>query len=583
MEFELRRPPLGFPVPDVDHAISVQLPTWQDMCDFAKGVHRVKDVQQTGYPRSFIHQHIVQVIRHCCETFGSSDQSCLPFPSLQAAIACQAYLQGHADDGFSYMNGNGNSINGLNGIKISKIHGFHDFYDHHGVEIYSVSFEVEDARFFNDIHGTGHRVLLSIVTFPNYLQPKASVFWRLTGLGISSRLAEQLLKKLHKAQKVTSNPPLSFPLDHSGAWALDQIQGRIAGLLCRSLSQSQPQVNSMDVYIYQTGMAAIYHTQELLTRWRPESQSVVFGFPYELTLTLVEKFGHSTKFFGFGTKEELAELESFVDTVYQQNRTIQAVWCEIPSNPLLRTVDLREIKRLGDRYGFPLIVDDTIGTFLNVCILDVADIIVTSLTKAFSGFANVMGGSVVLNPRSKFYGDFRGFMEASYHNEVYSQDLAQLEVNSRSFVARSTRMNMTAKILVDYLQSDVNPHPEQSPLRWVYYPTTCWSASNYRSMMRSPMNDFIPGYGCLFTLEFHSLCAAATFFNALDVHKGPSLGANVTLAQPYVQTVFHKQKEWAAKYSLSETIVRISVGLEDPAYLIRVFSTAIQAAKNLQT
>jgi cystathionine gamma-synthase len=98
-------------------------------------------------------------------------------------------------------------------------------------------------------------------------------------------------------------------------------------------------------------------------------------------------------------------------------------------------------------------------------------------------------------------------------------------------------------------------------------------------MMRAPMDNFIPGYGCLFTLEFHTVAAAASFFNALDVHKGPSLGASVTLAQPYVQTVFHKQKEWAAKYNRSETIVRISVVLEDPTYLMRLFSAALQAAK----
>ena len=54
-------PPLGFPVPDTRHAVSVQLPMWQDMCDFARGIPRVKDVQQTGYPRSFLHRDIKEV------------------------------------------------------------------------------------------------------------------------------------------------------------------------------------------------------------------------------------------------------------------------------------------------------------------------------------------------------------------------------------------------------------------------------------------------------------------------------------------------------------------------------------------
>lgn len=96
--------------------------------------------------------------------------------------------------------------------------------------------------------------------------------------------------------------------------------------------------------------------------------------------------------------------------------------------------------------------------------------------------------------------------------------------------------------------------------------------------MRPPTADFTPGYGGLFTIEFESVSAATSFFNALDVHKGPSLGANVTLAQPYVQTVFTKEKTWAKKYGLNETIVRISVGLEDEKALRRTFLAAVDRA-----
>jgi cystathionine gamma-synthase len=309
-------------------------------------------------------------------------------------------LQEHANDSLSNGAAKQNVTNGLNGTDVFRRNGSNAVHEQIGVEIHSVSFEVQDAQFFTDFHGTGHRIVLSIVAFPNTLQTQASIFWRLTGLGISSRLARQCLKSLHKAVEVTSIPPSFFSLDHTGVWALEQIQGRIAGVLGRTVVRSQTPVTSKDVYLYQTGMAAIYHTQKLLTKLRPDSQSIVFGFPYELTLTLVEEYGHSTKFFGFGTPEELEELAKFVETLYLQNRSIQALWCEIPSNPLLRTVDLRAIRRLGDRYDFPVIVDDTIGTFLNVDILEVADVIVTSLTKAFSGFANVMGGRYINHPMS---------------------------------------------------------------------------------------------------------------------------------------------------------------------------------------
>ena len=100
--------------------------------------------------------------------------------------------------------------------------------------------------------------------------------------------------------------------------------------------------------------------------------------------------------------------------------------------------------------------------------------------------------------------------------------------------------------------------------------------------MRRPTPAFTPGFGGLFTLEFESVAVAAAFFDALEVCKGPSLGASVTLAQPYVQTVFQAEKEWAKGYGLSETIVRISVGLEDAEALGRVFERAVAVADALK-
>ena len=54
-------PPLGHPVPNTRHAVSVQISTWQDMCDLPLGTGRVKQSQQIGYPRSFLHPSIQKV------------------------------------------------------------------------------------------------------------------------------------------------------------------------------------------------------------------------------------------------------------------------------------------------------------------------------------------------------------------------------------------------------------------------------------------------------------------------------------------------------------------------------------------
>ena len=77
---------------------------------------------------------------------------------------------------------------------------------------------------------------------------------------------------------------------------------------------------------------------------------------------------------------------------------ISALFTEFPSNPRLRSPDLLRLRALADKYGFPIIVDETIGNFANVDVLPHVDVIVTSLSKIFSGKANVMGGRCVSGP-----------------------------------------------------------------------------------------------------------------------------------------------------------------------------------------
>lgn len=69
-----------------------------------------------------------------------------------------------------------------------------------------------------------------------------------------------------------------------------------------------------------------------------------------------------------------------------------ALFCEFPGNPLLICPNLQRIRSLADKYDFAVVVDETIGNFINVNVLPYADVVVSSLTKIFSGESNVMGG-----------------------------------------------------------------------------------------------------------------------------------------------------------------------------------------------
>lgn len=194
-------------------------------------------------------------------------------------------------------------------------------------------------------------------------------FWRLTGVGISSRLAEQCLIQLQGHRALRNMSKFSASDDQVVAhWSEHHktICRRIVQLLQRSPidADSVHHLTNDDVYLYQSGMSATYHLQRLLLKWRG-TQSIIFGFPYELTLKMLEVYG-SCKFYGFGTEEELKHLERYLEVEAQEGRRPQAVWCECPSNPLLRTPDLGRMRSLADQYGFALIVDDSIGSFANV-------------------------------------------------------------------------------------------------------------------------------------------------------------------------------------------------------------------------
>ena len=97
-------------------------------------------------------------------------------------------------------------------------------------------------------------------------------------------------------------------------------------------------------------------------------------------------------FYGHGSQDELSDLEARC----QRGEKFLALFCEFPGNPLLKTPDLHRIRALADAYGFAVVVDETIGNFINVNIVPVADIVVSSLTKVFTGECNVMGGRQVV-------------------------------------------------------------------------------------------------------------------------------------------------------------------------------------------
>jgi cystathionine gamma-synthase len=320
-------------------------------------------------------------------------------------------------------------------------------------------------------------VFLYAVLFPASKRSSIQPFWTHTGTGISSRLAEACLEYTFPIREVQGQ--IYSVIEECEAH--DLVRERIAALLNRSPAPNTCaiKISADDVYLFPTGMTAIY-TLHTCILGKHNAQTVLFGFAFRSTCFLFDNFGPGCILLGLGTTEELQELKALLEDGTRHK--VQAVWTEIPANPMLITADLKALRSLADKHDFTLIVDDTVGSFCNVDVLSVADVLVTSLTKSFSGYADVMGGSIVLNKSSKKYSEFKAMFKGSYRGDYFRDDVKVLERNSRDYIAHSKSLNANAKSLVDFLDSyATNP---TSTLHKIYYPTLNHDRDNYEAFMR---------------------------------------------------------------------------------------------------
>ncbi|KAJ3361765.1 hypothetical protein GGF31_002027 [Allomyces arbusculus] len=527
--------PLGTSIPPHEpHAVSVSLPEWRDVIGYEENTARVHDSLQAGYPR-FVYASAVQDLFIACRTrFAHPGEDVLVLPTRADADACRAFLVAQ----------------------------------HPGTRVRVIEYALSRVL--------GARgVRLEVVAFPADLAKTAKAFWQHSGAIVSSRMAEHAMRLIGDAERhpQTVDPhcvatrrcpdplqslPAEFKALTSAADAKCVVKRRIASYFDAAAD---------DVFLFSCGMNAIWHAHRAVTRLRP-GKTVQFGFPYLDTLKIQEKFNaHGVVFLGHGDENDLQTLSTLARDA---NPPISAVFCEFPSNPLLKVPPLHAIRALADKHGFMIVVDDTIASFANVNVLPVADVVVSSLTKVFSGDSNVMGGSMVLNPSSRFYNQLKQHMQMQYEDGLWDDDAIFLEYNSRPFAERVRVINRNTEVVVDYLA--------KSPLvNQVFYPTLTDRAAY--DAFRVASSD--SGYGALLSVQFPTEVQAATFYDALHVAKGPSLGTTFTLACPYTIMAHYTELAWAAEFGVCRWLVRISVGTEDVGVLLDILRRALATVEAL--
>ncbi|KAF7977805.1 hypothetical protein HWV62_2721 [Athelia sp. TMB] len=554
--------PLGLGIPlNTPHAISCSIPTWADNYAFMAKDERVTAAMKTGYPRSFIHPSVQKLLDLCEQHLGVDGERCLLFPSLKAAELCRDYVARHSLSAGSPVS-----------ARVAHL----SFANERGLEtVAGCCSQVPFSAARPEIHAT---------IFPLDAFQFARQFMVYAGMGISSRLADCCLALM--AKKADNDPGRRVVASQNdpgpGAIAKLAMRARIAELLRHGRPPTPHSVSAEDVFLYPNGMCGIWNVHNVVSMARPTSKSVCFGFSYTDTMRIMREWAPGCHFFGHGSDADLDELEKTLaaDCSAAAAPPIFALFTEFPSNPLLRCPDLARLRVLADKYDFLIVIDDTIGNFVDVDVFQYADITATSLSKSFSGSANVLGGSVALNPAGRHYQELKSQFHASFEDIYFDEDAICMELNSRDLPSRLRITDANTEAVCDLLRSRSiagGASPAFSAIKEVFYPK--WTTREKYDSCRSAEGSASGSFGSLCSVIFTSAAAAHAFYDSLLCYKGPSLGTNFTLVCPYTLLGHFNELEWASGYGVEENLVRISVGMEDRDALLKAILSALVIAE----
>lgn len=375
------------------------------------------------------------------------------------------------------------------------------------------------------------------VSVPEEHLPLLKQYWQHAGENVSSRVAERILQHQDVGCSETTYRVA--------------VRSRLAEL---------QQVDPANVFLYPSGMAAIAAAWRTIQAMTP-GPTVQFGFPYVDTLKIQQRFPSAVHhFLPIGTDPDLDRLEELCE----KDRPV-AVFCEIPTNPLLICPNLNRLRELADQYKFLLVVDDTLGACLNLQISELADLVVTSLTKYFSGYGNVLAGSLVVNPVGPRSDDLQSAVADCFEETLSDADVKVLHENSIDLEQRIATINSNAAAVVDFLKQ----HPT---VERVYYPSPedpCYAAVRHDD----------GGFGGLFSVLLKQAAERTpAVYDRLKLCKGPNLGTYFTLCCPYTILAHYDELDFVEDCGVSRWLLRVSVGTEPQSELIDRFASALNAA-----
>lgn len=240
-----------------------------------------------------------------------------------------------------------------------------------------------------------------------------------------------------------------------------------------------------------------------------------------------------------------------------------AVLVETPSNPLMRLIDLGATITRAQSVGAPVIVDNTVATPFNQRPFEFgAEWVVHSTTKYLNGHADLIGGCLI---RREPLSAIHRAIHKNLGGTVNASEAALLLRGLRTFALRMAEHNRNGAILAEWLAT-------RREISRVHYPGL--PSHPQAELFRRQMTH---GGGLLSFELVAGENAAAQFFDRLKlIIHAVSLGGPETLVTRPAGSSHRGMTAKARRQAgVSDSLIRLSCGIEDPADLITDLEQAV--------
>jgi cystathionine beta-lyase/cystathionine gamma-synthase len=306
-----------------------------------------------------------------------------------------------------------------------------------------------------------------------------------------------------------------------------------------------------------SGLAAI---DAVIKLFKPGDEVIatndLYGGTYRLFTKIYEDFGIKFHFIGM---QNAKDIENYITS------KTRLIWVETPTNPMMNIIDIKAVSLISKKHNILLAVDNTFATpYLQQPLALGADIVMHSATKYLGGHSDVVMGALIVN--DKAVADQLYFIQNASGAICGPQDAFLVLRGLKTLHVRMQRHCENGKAIAEYLKN----HPK---IENVYWPG--FKSHPNHEIAKSQMTDF--GGMVSFTTKGNNYKEAIRIVENLKIFTlAESLGGVESLAgHPASMTHASIPKEEREKTGIVDSLIRLSVGIEDQQDLINDLKQAI--------